>query len=193
MVPFHIKQSANQITIDFGQNFTKMQFIDDQGFADTSLKYNFSTALNVGYEYSFEKGLFIGAKIGYRPGGASYVFDDANYAWNLNYTEVRLGVGYAYDLGPVTARLSVEGYSAYLYRAKQQLHNLERDMLAAGSFRKWDHGLFITPSISYPIADNLDLGLGFNYMMGLHNIETDDGQETKNTLMGSNITLRIKL
>lgn len=186
-------KAQSSLTMDFGQNFTTLKFMDDQGNADTSIRPNFSTSFNVGYSYALDQGIFFSTKIGFRPAGASYVYDDVNYKWNMNYTEYRLGVGYAYDLGPVTARLSAQGYVGYLFKAEQQLHHLTRDMLAAESIEEWDLGLFITPGVEYPINDILNIGLNFNYMLGLYNIEVDEGQSTKNSLMGSNVSIRINL
>ena len=186
-------QAQSSLTMDFGQNFTKLKFMNDQQEADTSIQSNFSTSFNVGYIYTLKEGVYFSSKIGFRPAGASYVYDDVNYRWDMNYSEFRLGVGYAYDLGPVIVRFSTQGYAGYLFKAEQQLHHLTRDMLAAESVEVWDFGLFFTPGVEYAINDKLNVGLNFNYMLGLTNIEVDEGQTTKNSLMGSNVSLRINL
>jgi outer membrane protein W len=184
-------QSA--LTVDFGQNFTNFKYTDAQGNENDSFESNFSNSLNVGYSYYLKQGIFFSSKIGYRKAGASYVFDDFNYKWNLNYTDFKLGIGYERDLGPLYAHFSVQGYAGYLFKAEQILHNTERDMLEDETLEEWDFGLFFTPGVSYAINEKVHIGLDFNYMLGLSNIETDKNQETFNTLMGSSVNLIIKL
>ena len=189
----HPLNAQNALTLDFGQNFTKLLFTDDQGTTETSIQPVFSTSLNLGYAYSLKEGVFFSTKLGFRPAGASYVYDEVNYRWDMNYTELRLGVGYAHDLGSITARFSTAGYAGYLFKAEQRLHHLTRDMLAAESIETWDYGMFFTTGVAYALNDQLSLGIDFNYMLGLNNIEVDEGQTTKNSLIGSNLNLRMNL
>lgn len=181
------------LNLDFGQNFTNYKFIDEEGKEDNSFSSNFGNSLNVGYTYKLKEGVFFSSKIGFRQAGASYIYDDFNYQWKLNYSEFRLGVGYEYEMGSLSAHFSTQGYAGYLFKAEQRLHNKERDMLADETIEELDFGLFFTPGFSYKINEKLKIGLEFNYMLGLYNIEKNKEQETYNTLMGSNISLKIKL
>lgn len=183
----------SSLSIEYGQNFTKFKFINDQNTQFADLTSNFSNSFTLGYSYSLDQGVFFSSKIGVRQAGASYVFENFNYQWDLHYSEFRLGVGYHYGLGPVHVHFSTQGYLGYLFKAEQRLHNNFRDMLAEETVRPIDVGLFFSPGVTYPLNDNIDLGLDINYMLGLTNIEMDENQQTTNNMIGASIGLNIKL
>ena len=183
----------SSISIEYAQNFTSFRYVDQTGTKSDNMQYNFSDGLNIGYRYLIENGVFFSGSFGLRQGGASYVYDDFNYRWDLNYAESRLGLGYMYNLGDVSVHISTQGYAGYLYKAEQRLHQLTRNILTEGSMKEWDFGLFFTPGIAYDINDKVQVKLNANYMLGLYNIETDVDQSTKNSLIGSAIGFNFKL
>lgn len=188
-----ISYAQSSLTVEAGQNFTTLKYTNDDPDQIRDYTRNFSSSLNIGFEYALPQGVFFNSKVGLRKGGASYVYDDFNYRWDLNYAEVRLGLGYRYNWDKISVQFSTQGYYGYLYKAEQRLHNTTRDMLLAGTYEDMDAGLFFSPGVYYKLAENLSLGLDLNYMLGLMNIETDEGQETKNELMGTSLGLRINL
>jgi hypothetical protein len=186
-------QAQSALNLETGQNFTKMYFTDDQAESDDAFTYNFSSSWSIGYEYALKEGVFFAAKVGLRSGGASYVYDQFNYRWDLSYADVKLGVGYRHAFNAFSVQFSAQGYYAHLYKAEQRLHNVNRDMLAAESIDNMDVGIFLTPGAYYQLNEKLSIGLEANYMLGLWNLELDEGQKTTNELIGSSIGLRIKL
>ena len=189
----HIAYSQSSLTIEAGQNFTTLSFTNELGEQNTDLNYNHSGSVALGYEYGLENGIYFNSKLGLRNGGASFVYDDFNYRWDLSYADIRLGVGYRFYFNKISLQFSTQAYYAYLYKAEQRLHNLNRDMLSAGSVEKQDIGIIFSPGIYYPLSENVNLGIDLMYMLGLTNIETDPGQETYNRLLGGTLGLRIDL
>lgn len=183
----------NHLLLSSGQNMTNFLFKDDQGTKDTSYNANFSSSFNLGYAFSLEQGVYFSTKLGLRRAGASYVYDDFNYNWNIMYSEYRLGVGYMYGFGKLNVHLSTEGYVAYALTANQRLFDVNRDMIAAGTIERLDYGLFASPGVGYNITESVTAELDLNYMYGLGNLETNTTQTSQNTLYGLSVGLNIKL
>lgn len=186
-------QAQHSLLLEAGQNRTEFFFYDSNDQRDTSYDAAYSGSWALGYSYAFDMGVYITTKLGMRGAGASYVYDDFRYRWNLQYGEYRLGVGYRYPLKALALRLQTEGYLSYLLSAEQRLHNLDRDMIAAGTFVRRDYGVMVSPGLEYGLTDNLDLYADAAYMFGLANIEAEEGQTTHNRLLGLNLGVRIKL
>lgn len=189
----HLLFGQSILTMEYGQNFTNFRFLDESQTLNSDMQPNFNSAINLGYTYALNEGVFFSSKLGVRQAGASYVFDDFNYRWDLHYAEIKLGVGYEYGLGPVSVHFSTQGYAGYLFKAEQQLHNVQRNMLDEGTIAEWDFGVFFSPGVAYPISEKVKLNFDLNYMLGLYNIEMDEDQQTKNSLIGANIGLMFNL
>ncbi|MBN4051186.1 outer membrane beta-barrel protein [bacterium AH-315-M05] len=178
-----IKASIAQssMTIDASQVFSNFKFTDSEGNQDKSYSGNYSGAYSLGYRYASEGGLLIRTSIGMRKGGATLVFDDANYNWTLQYAEFKLGGGYMYGDGLFKPHLTVAGYFGYLLKANQRVNNEDFDIINLESIQKIDYGVIGSLGTQITISDEISAYTEFSYLMGLQNIETDDnGQKASN-------------
>jgi hypothetical protein len=180
-------QSA--LTLEGSQNITNFKFFDSSGQKIDGYAPQYSGGYALGYRYGLGNGLYFPVKIGMRKAGATYVYDNSNYSWNLNYVEMRLGVGYEYSFGKFGAHFSVMGYYGNLLKANQLLNNENFDIRKSGDISKTDFGVFLSPGADYAISDNLKIFVDINYMLGLANLETDGTQKSNNTLFGGTLGL----
>jgi len=186
-------EAQSSITIDASQNMTNFKFTNSDGERDESYIPNFSGSYSLGYRYSTDFGLFGGVKIGMRNAGASLIYDDANYSWDLQYFDSKLDIGYMYTFDRLSAYLAVSPYFGYMLRATQTLNHQDFDIINSGDLEKVDYGLFISPGVDFRINDLISVYSQFNYMLGLQNIETVDSQESKNTLIGLSLGLSFNI
>ncbi len=182
-------QNQSNILIQASQNVTNFKFADSDGVVDKGYKPNYSGSYALGYRYDLEMGISFGAKLGMRKAGATYVFDNTNYTWDINYFDTRLFAGYHYSLGKLSAGIAFEGYYGKMLKANQRLNNEDFDILNTGMLNKGDFGVFISPGVRYTISDYISAYLDVNYMMGLANLETDESQKSSNKLMGATLGL----
>lgn len=186
-------EAQSNITIDASQNITNFKFTNSEGERDESYTANYSGSYNLGYRYNTDFGLFAGIKVGMRSGGASLIYDDANYSWDLQYLNSQLDIGYMYTFDRLSAYLAVSPYFGYMLRATQTLNHQDFDIINGGDLEKVDYGLFLSPGVDFRINDLISVYSQFNYMFGLQNIETIDAQESKNTLMGLTLGLSFNI
>jgi len=148
--------------------------------ADNEYKPAYSGAYHLGYSYTLDMGMFFRAHTGMRKSGATMVYDDANYQWDLQYLQGRLGIGYGYSIGMVAPYLCVSGYYSHLLKANQVIDNQEFNIKKSGDIEKNDFGLYTSPGVRIDASDYMSVYLELSYLMGLQNIETSDAQESLN-------------
>lgn len=173
--------AQSSFTLDASQMLTNFKFIDSMGVQDKSYSGNYSGAYSIGYRYSSAGGFLFRAGIGMRKAGATLVYDATNYSWDLQYADVKLGIGYKYDAGRIQPYLTVSPYYAFLLKANQRINNEDFDIKNSKSLQKTDYGIFISPGTQIRISDDIAAYAEFSYLMGLQNIETDAGQKGYNT------------
>jgi len=179
LITINTLYAQSSIRVDASQLITNFKFTDSKGNVDDSYSPLFAGAYSVGYAYELDFGLFFNVGAGMRKAGATMVYDAANYQWNLQYAQAKLGTGYAYDLGIVKPYLGVSGYYGYLLKANQTVNNEDFDILDSESIKKDDYGLYFTPGLKINVSGVISVYTEYSYLMGLNNIETgDSGQET---------------
>lgn len=172
--------AQSSITIDASQVVSTFKFTDSAGVQDKSYSPIYSGAYSLGYRYESEEGLLIRAGLGMRKAGATMDYDNINYTWNLQYADVKVGVGYIYNKVRLQPYLSASPYYAMLLKANQSLNNENFDIINSKSLQKNDYGVFITPGLQFKASDAISVYTEFNYMMGLRNLETSSGQKSYN-------------
>jgi len=185
--------SQSEITADVSQNITNFSFTNSLGDKVKDYNPNYSSSYMFGYRYNMENGLFFPFKLGMRKAGATYILDNSNYSWDLQYAETRLGAGYKYSLGNIGIHASLSGYMGFLLKAKQTLNNENFDIKESGDILKSDFGFVFSPGIDYPINDKLTLYFDLNYLVGLKNIEANTDQKSKNRLFGATLGVSFAL
>jgi len=182
--------AQSSLTMEASQLYASFKFTDSQG-SELNTEYSgiFTGAYGVGYRFITESGIMLRGGLGMRKAGATLVYDDINYSWNLQYADAKLGVGYMLKKDRISPYLSVSGYYAYLLRGYQTINNEDFNMKTAESLNEMDYGVFITPGVHITLSDAVSSFLELNYMMGLQNIEKDEGQDATNLAYGVTLGL----
>ncbi|MEX1003548.1 MAG: outer membrane beta-barrel protein [Crocinitomicaceae bacterium] len=187
VMSFSAFSQESSISIEASQNITNFKFVNSEGIQDKNYNVDYSGGYALGYRYKLDFGLFFGAKLGMRQAGATYVYDNTNYQWRLNYAEARLQLGYSYSFGKLAAHINVQPYFAYLLKANQRLNNEDFDIIDTGEMKRIDYGLFASPGVSFQANDYINIYLDLNYMFGLANLETNEAQTSNNLLYGATL------
>lgn len=190
---FFVKaQSA--LTIDASQLFSSFKYTDKDGnILNNEYQGIFTGAYSIGYRYVADFGLIVKPVIGMRNGGASLVYDGMNYSWKLQYANVKLGLGYMYKTKRVNPYFVASGYYAYLLRGMQTLNNEDFNITESELLNKTDYGVVFTPGVEIKLSDFVSTYIEFNYLMGLANIEMDEGQVAKNISYGISLGLSFSI
>lgn len=172
--------AQSSLTIDASQLSSNFKFVDSQGVKDTSYLPTYTGAYSIGYQFATDGGILIRTKIGMRNAGATMIYDDANYLWDLQYADAKLGLGYMYDMGMFKPYLTVSGYYAYLLKANQTQGSMNYDMIKGGELQRADYGVLASPGVQVSLSDYISVYTEFSYLMGLQNIETQafEGADT---------------
>jgi len=169
------------LTIEASQVYSSFKFNDAQG-NDLNSEYSgvFTGAYGIGYRYVTDFGLIIRPGIGMRNGGANLTYDGMDYSWKLNYADAKLGFGYRYGMNGINPYFVASGYYAYLLGGTQILNNEHFNIAESDRISKMDYGVIFTPGVEFELTNNLSTYLEFNYLWGLNNLETDEGQKSSN-------------
>lgn len=164
--------AQSSLTIDASQLYSNFKFVDSQGVTDTSYLPTYTGAYSIGYQFATDGGFLLRTKIGMRNAGATMIYDDANYMWDLQYADAKLGLGYLFDAGMFKPYLTVSGYYAYLLKANQTQGSMNYDMVKGGELQRTDYGVIGSPGVQVNLSDYVSVYTEFSYLMGLRNIET---------------------
>ena len=191
MYSFIGSAQTKSLTIDASQVFTIFRFIDSDGVKDKEYTSNVSGAYSLGFLYKFDNiGLIIHPRLGMRKAGATLVYDNSNYMWDMQYADFRLGLGYQFDLGMFNPYIKIAPYAAYLLKANQVLNNENFDLKENGELKTMDFGLVALPGVHATLSDVISAYAEFNYLYGLGNIETSSsGQKGYNKAMAVTLGL----
>ncbi len=186
--------AQSSLTIDASQLYASFKFNDSQSNnLSTDYKGIFTGAYGVGYRYTANSGLIIKTGIGMRNGGANLVYDDMNYSWKLQYADVKLGVGYTYKLKRVSPYFIASGFYSTLLRGTQTLNNEDFNITESGLLNNQDYGVIFTPGVEFKLSDYVSSYVEFNYLMGLSNIEMNEGQNATNIAYGLTLGLSFSI
>ncbi|KAB2871296.1 MAG: PorT family protein [Bacteroidales bacterium] len=184
--------AQSSLSIEASQLYSTFSFTDSQG---TSLNSDYSGifvgSYGLAYRYNLNNGITLRTGIGMRKAGATMVYDNMNYSWDLQYAEVKLGGGYILKNERISPYITFSGYYAYMLRGYQTINNEDINLMDAGTINETDFGITITPGFQFTFSDKISSFLEFNYRMGLQNLEKDEGQESKNTAYGLTLGLTI--
>ena len=189
-----ILNAQSGLTLEASQLFTSFKFTDSRG-NDLSSDYSgiFTGAYNLGYRHVSPGGIMVSGGLGMHNTGATLVYDAMNYIWDLKYASGRLGMGYMLQTDRVSPYLNVSGYYAYLLRGYQTINNEHFDITSMEVINTMDYGLYVSPGVQLRLSEAVSSYLEFNYLMGLGNLETDDGQESRNMAYGLTLGLSLSI
>jgi hypothetical protein len=169
------------VSIDASQVISNFKFTDSEGNAQKEYSPRFTSAYSLGYRHTLDNGVIIRGALGMRNAGATLIYDESNYSWNLQYMDIKLGAGYAYSLSKFDVYLTVSPYYAFLLKANQRLNNEDFDIKSSGAINKADYGVIFSPGIALNVSDFMSAYVELSYLMGLGNLETGEtGQKATN-------------
>lgn len=173
--------SQSSITIDASQYISNFAYETSEGTKDSEYSPVYGGGYSLGYSYDLGMGVFLNGGLGMRPGGATLVVDNTNYQWDLQYGQVKVGAGYAYDLGRIKPYASVDFYYGFLLKANQRINNEDFDIINNESIEKQDLGVYLSPGAQLAVSDGITVYGQYSFLLGLKNVETTtDGQNAKN-------------
>jgi len=184
--------AQSSLSIEASQLYSTFSFTDSQGKSlNSDYSGIFVGSYCLAYRYNLNNGITLRTGIGMRKAGATMVYDNMNYSWDLQYAEVKLGGGYILKNERISPYITFSGYYAYMLRGYQTINNEDINLMDAGTINETDFGITITPGFQFTFSDKISSFLEFNYIMGLQNLEKDEGQESKNTAYGLTLGLTI--
>lgn len=196
-----IKHGAAQsyLNLDVAQNFSTFKFSHDpfetNDFSSPNPDYSeiSTTAFGIGYKNFHSSGAFVGGGLGFRKGGASLVYKKINYLWNLQYIDIKAGIGYQYDRWRIKPFASVMPYYAYLLNAKQSIGLNYYDIKADKALKNFDLGIFLSLGGNVALSHYIAIYAEYSYNLGLKNIEPTEDQYLYNRGFAFKIGLSINV
>lgn len=164
--------AQSSLTLDATQQYSNFEFKDSQGEVDKGYLPIYSGAYSLGYRFATEGGFLARVNVGMRNAGATMIYDDATYIWDLQYADAKLGMGYMFNAGRFKPYLTVSGYYAYLLKGIQTQNTVNYDLIKAGELQRMDYGALASPGLQLILSDYISVYTEFNYLMGLKNVET---------------------
>src|SRR4030042_2170679 len=142
------------LTVEASQLYASFKFTDAQGTKLNS-EYSgiFTGAYSVSYRFISDGGFMLKVGAGMRKAGATMVYDEMNYTWNLQYADGRLGIGYMLKNDRVSPYLSVSGYYGYLLRGFQTINNEDFNIKESESINTSDYGIVVNPGLQITVSD----------------------------------------
>lgn len=182
------------LTIEASQLYASFKFTDSQGSKLNSEYSGILTgAYGAGCRFVTESGIMLRASLGMRKAGATMVYDEINYSWDIQYADVKLGGGYMLKKDRISPYLNVSGYYAYMLRGFQTINNENFNIKKSKSLNETDYGVFITPGVQIKLSDAVSSFVEFNYMMGLQNLEKEESQKATNLAYGLTLGLSFSI
>lgn len=189
--------AQSYLNIEGAQVFSTFKFSSknstDAQAVSTSQDYSRITgnAFSLVYQYINPKGIYGLIGIGMRQAGSELVYKNVDYIWNMQYADMRAGMGYQVNKWRIKPFGSLAPYYSYLMDAKQSLGLLKYDMKTNKAVKNYDLGLFFSLGFKALISKQISIFSEYNYILGLKNIETATSQSLYNR--GFSIRLGLSL
>ena len=178
------------ITLEASQQYTTFKFTDSQGVRLNS-EYSglFTGSYGAGYRFISDGGFMAGGTVGMRKAGATLVYDNTSYSWNLQYVQAQMGVGFMLKKETVSPFLLVSGYFGYLLRGYQTINNENFNIRKQESLNFTDYGVLANPGAQLKINDAVSAYIELGYLMGIKNLEKDENQKATNLAYSATLGL----
>lgn len=173
-------KAQSHLYVDAAQIFSTFNFSADDVQNKTPPGSDYSTipsaAFGIGYQYADPNGLLILAGFGLRKAGSSLVYKKVNYTWNLQYLDLKAGVGYQFTKWRIRPYIMVSPFYAQLLNARQTIGLNQYDIKSSNTIKSNDFGVFLSAGFNVPLFRSVSVFFDYNYILGLRNIETAESQ-----------------
>ena len=163
--------AQSSLTIDATQLQTNFHFTNSNGEVDPAYLPAYNGAYSIGYRYISLSSIMVRANVGMRNAGATMIYDDTNYMWDLQYVNGQLGVGYMFELGRFNPYINIGGYYGYLLKGIQVQNDVSYDLIKSQEMKRTDYGALAIPGLQVKLSEYISVYTEFSYLMGLQNIE----------------------
>ncbi|MES2592354.1 MAG: SPOR domain-containing protein [Bacteroidota bacterium] len=176
-----IKTAAAQsfLNLDAAQVFSTFKFSaasNNPSLAKPVYSQISSAAFGLSYEHNYTSGLLVIGGVNVRKAGASLVYKRTNYEWNLQYVDLKFGVGYQLNKWRLKPYVSAVPFFSYLMNAKQSIGLNYFDIKATKAVKNYDYGVFMGVGFKAALSPYILIFTEYNYILGLKNIEPATGQ-----------------
>lgn len=172
--------AQSSVSFDAGQAFTTYKFVSSQGTNENDFTKNISGCFSLGYQNTWDNGLFIRINAGMRKAGASLIYNEMNVNWNVQYADANVGLGYIIKKWRFKPYLSASPYFGYMLRAYQTIGQDTYDIMKNNSMQTTDYGVFFTPGFKVTVSNYFAFYAEYKYILGLQNLEKSSDQKSYN-------------
>jgi hypothetical protein len=191
-------KAQSYLSFDVGRMFSTFNYSEKTNRSDNPLKNQHysevpSTTFGIDYKYINHKGLLLSGGLGLRKAGALMTDKQISCTWDLQYIDIKGGMGYQYNKSFLKPYVTILPYFAYLLNAKQTIGNDYYDIKTTRSIKNYDWGTFINLGCKFDVYHNISVFAEYNYNLGLNNIETEERQYLYNRGFSLNAGLMLLL
>lgn len=170
--------AQSNVYVDVAQVFSKFKFSSATNNEAPGSGYSTitNTSFGFGYQYANQNGLLLLGGLNIRKAGSALIVNKVNYSWNLQYIDIKAGVGYQYNKYRIKPYVVVAPSYSYLLNANQNVGLNYFDIKSTQSIKTSDFSVFFTGGLNIDLSRYFSIFVDYNYILGLNNIETGEGQ-----------------
>ena len=192
MVFTNYSKAQSTVTFDVGQTFSKFKYSDSQGEIN-DFSNNITGCFSLGYNYFGQNGIIIRGNAGMRKGGASLVYNETDFYWNLQYVDFNIGAGYVFDRLKVKPYIVASPYFAYMLKGEQKIADKTYNVIKNKTMSTLDYGVYVIPGVKVAVTNTLAFYAEYKQIIGLQNLETSSTNNQKTFNRGFSINLGIAI
>lgn len=178
--------------LNMGADASMIRYMDSDGNLDEDMSIDINSAFGVGYQYTFDPGVFVRPEISFRQSGGKAYYDTPGFydyvKWELYYGNFDLAVGYMYPDWQAKPYAGAALYISYLFQANQFGYNsgeiVPQNLIAEEAVEPFDLGVTPILGMQYDISDYAAFLVEARYALGLKNLETNTEQQWLHRALG---------
>lgn len=188
----NFSNAQSTVTFDAGQLFSTFKYTDSQGEIN-DFANNISGCFSVGYSYIGQNGILVRANAGMRKAGASLVYNETNFDWNLQYADIQIGAGYVLNRWMLKPYILASPYFAYLLKGNQQIGENTYDVIKNKTMSTLDYGVCVVPGLKVSLTNTIAFYAEYKQLLGLQNLEKSSTNNQKTFNRGFSVNLGIAI
>lgn len=184
--------AQSTVTFDAGQTFSTFKYSDSQGPIN-DFSNNITGCFSLGYSYIGQNGIVIRSTAGMRKAGASLVYNETNFDWNLQYTDIHIGAGYVFNRWMVKPYFVASPYFAYMLKGRQEIGENSYDVVKNRTMSTLDYGVCFVPGLKISLTNTIAFYAEYKQILGLQNLEMSSTNNQKTFNRGFSVNLGIAI
>lgn len=184
--------AQSTVTFDAGQTFSTFKYSDSQGSIN-DFTNNIAGCFSLGYSYIGQNGIIIRSTAGMRKAGASLVYNETNFDWNLQYADIQIGAGYVFNRWMVKPYFVASPYFAYMLKGRQEIGENSYDVVKNKTMSTLDYGVCFVPGLKVSLTNTIAFYAEYKQILGLQNLEMSSTNNQKTFNRGFSVNLGIAI